>query len=347
MASDTLNEIVETCLALEGRAREIFVMIAASARTDEERQFWQELADASGLHREMVSKAESRASGFIPSIFFNPHEMKLEFEVIGAQLDELLAKYHSVPTVDTALLLAYRIHFSLLHPSFANIFLLAREVREDDSHETAYQEYLDRFVTGIRRLGLSSPERALLDEVLQRLWSEIRQLAGQTHTDALTGVLNRAGFFKAVSPLAYAAQRNASNLGIMLLDMDYFRLFNETFGHRKSDAMLKVVAEVIDSNVRRSDVVGRYDGDEFIVFLSPVEPDALLAIAETLRMKIESETGKRMVPVTVSVGVAQGVLANDVEQELEELIKKAAEGQMRAKYTGKNRVAVREDKKKR
>ncbi|RNC72680.1 MAG: GGDEF domain-containing protein [Desulfuromonadales bacterium] len=341
MAGDIMHDIIETCLNLEKKAAAIFSSFAADAGRDDMRCFWEMVAEETNHHCATFDRLRSEAANYGPSlIVYKPAETREELEMIEQGVDEQLERYKAAPTPEAACLLGFRLQLYLLHPAFASLCRMTKDITGEDANGNGYGMYLRRFIDGIGSCGMGTPETDLLGEALFRLWIEGRQLAAQSHLDALTGVLTRAGFFQAISPLAHAAQRNGSNAAVMLLDLDYFKLLGESQGHQTGDRVLQVVADTITSHLRRSDVVGRYDGDEFIVFLSPVEPAALKAVAENIRVRVEEATA-RFVPVTISIGVAQGPLGDDVDKGVEELVRKADECQMQAKYTGKNKVVIK------
>jgi len=341
MSGDILNDIVAACLELERKASSVFRMFAAHAGSDEARRFWETVADETHHHSAVYERLQERGGREnLPIIIYKPAETLEELEMIGKSIDEQVERYTEAPSSEAACLLGFRLQLYLLHPAFASLCRLTRDASGEDLPDIGYGRYLRRFIDGIGSCGLATAETELLGEALFRLWNEARQLAAQSHFDALTGVMTRAGFFKTVGSLAYAAQRSGSNVGIMLIDLDYFKLVGDNYGHQTGDRILQLVAETITSHLRRSDVVGRYDGDEFVVYLSPVDPASLRTVAENLRRSIEEESA-RMVPVTASIGVAQGVLGTDVDRGLEELVRLADECLMQAKYTGKNKVVVK------
>jgi diguanylate cyclase (GGDEF)-like protein len=341
MSGDILNDIVAACLELERKAASVFRRFAADADGDAARRFWESVADETRHHSAVYERLRTAGENEpLPLIIYKPAETFEELEMIGKCIDEQVERYAEAPSPEAACLLAFRMQLYLLHPAFASLCRLTKDATGEDPADIGYGRYLRRFIDGIGSCGLATAETELLGEALFRLWNEARQLAAQSHFDALTGVMNRAGFFKAVGPLAHAAQRSGSNVGVMLIDLDYFKLVGDNYGHQTGDRILQLVAETITANLRRSDVVGRYDGDEFVAYLSPVDPASLRTVAENLRRSIEEESS-RMVPVTASIGVAQGILGTDVERGLEELVRVADECLMQAKYTGKNKVVMK------
>jgi diguanylate cyclase len=153
------------------------------------------------------------------------------------------------------------------------------------------------------------------------------------------GILNRRGFFNTVGILAHLAKRRQYATGVMMIDIDHFKRVNDSYGHQTGDDVLSGAAEIIKNALRNTDVIGRYGGEEILVFLSPVEIDALPAIAEEIRHAVEEET-RSQIPITVSIGVAGGIFQDSVEDELAALIWKADHCLYDAKNMGRNQVRV-------
>ena len=136
-------------------------------------------------------------------------------------------------------------------------------------------------------------------------------------------------------------------MAILLMDLDHFKLLNDTHGHLIGDEVLRRVGFLIADSIRKMDIAGRFGGEEFIVYLSNVQSEYVFEIAEKIRHRVESEGRKGigvdlLRPITISVGVAQGVLKGMPQEALEGLIKKADEALYNAKKGGRNRVVVSE-----
>ena len=124
-----------------------------------------------------------------------------------------------------------------------------------------------------------------------------------------------------------------------MIDIDHFKKVNDTYGHQFGDKVLKYVAATIKSNIRASDVLGRYGGEEFVVFLSSIEPASLQMVGEKIRTAVSNgNSGKGH--VTISIGLCQNLIRNHVDSELEELIRIADEKLFEAKNAGRNRISA-------
>lgn len=173
---------------------------------------------------------------------------------------------------------------------------------------------------------------------LHRLMSELEELA--TH-DGLTGLLNRNTFFRFAGRDFDLSRREGVSVSVLMLDIDFFKNINDRYGHQRGDEVLRRVAAILAERLRRTDICGRYGGEEFCVFLPGAGAEAATLVAEMIRRAVaahpfESEQGA--FHITVSVGLAQ--LAPEEHSHLEELIKDADEALYAAKRGGRNRVEV-------
>ncbi|QBE67339.1 GGDEF domain-containing protein [Pseudoduganella lutea] len=168
------------------------------------------------------------------------------------------------------------------------------------------------------------------------------KLAAQSTTDGLTGVTNRRAFDAQLDAEWRRAARTGQVLALAMVDLDWFRQYNERYGHAAGDAALRAVAEVLGRHGRRTtDVVARYGGEEFAVLwaagdASVAERGAQAIVAEVAALELpheDSPLGK----LTVSIGVAAMQPQSEAPQEL---VRRADEALVRAKVRGKNAVVV-------
>jgi diguanylate cyclase (GGDEF)-like protein len=167
-----------------------------------------------------------------------------------------------------------------------------------------------------------------------RMFARMRALA---EVDGLTGVANRRTYDEAVSRMLTEARQTGRSVGLVLLDVDHFKLFNDTHGHLAGDDVLKMVASTLASNARSSDVVARYGGEEFTVLL----PDTTLQQAEVVANKLVravEDSGQLLSNgVTISAGVAASAAG---ALDTKALFEAADRAGYRAKRGGRNRVEV-------
>lgn len=156
--------------------------------------------------------------------------------------------------------------------------------------------------------------------------------------DGLTGLYNRRFLSKRLEEEYSKAIRYNTPLSLLVMDVDFFKRVNDTFGHQVGDNALISVARVLQQSVRESDLVGRYGGEEFVVLLPHTDLDKALTVAEKIRLAV-SETpvegmGERR--LTISIGVAG--FPDLKVANMEELVRKADEALYRAKEGGRNQV---------
>lgn len=186
----------------------------------------------------------------------------------------------------------------------------------------------------------SDAERPSLLTRIEGLWDAHRQdcvtLIELARTDPLTGLGNRRDFEQELLQCQAHANRYGVPVSLALFDVDNFKGVNESEGHLRGDAVLKEIAAVIRSEIRSSDSVFRYGGDEFVVVM-PHTPLAggVVAAERILQALRDSEIRRGEIPVTVSAGMAAVVPS---EGETHHLLQRADEALRLAKQQGKNRV---------
>lgn len=163
---------------------------------------------------------------------------------------------------------------------------------------------------------------------------EQRYLRERAERDALTGGLQRAAGDEALHDLIVAAKRERTSLAVMACDIDHFKDVNDTHGHLVGDRVLRLVASALRSQVRGSDVLVRWGGEEFLLLLPTCDADAAVAKAEQVRAAVAEASDPSAGQVTVSVGLA--MLWPD--EDAQSVVRRADEALYRAKRGGRNRV---------
>lgn len=168
-----------------------------------------------------------------------------------------------------------------------------------------------------------------------RLYAELLHKAD---TDELTGLRNRRSFFELGGREVERAIRFKHPLSAMMIDLDYFKQVNDTFGHPVGDRLMVVVADQFRKNLRNVDLVARYGGDEFVALLPENDLSSAMEVAHRLKKAIESasvETAHGKAHVGVSIGVAE---LNENSRNLSALIESADRALYHAKQYGRSRV---------
>lgn len=157
-------------------------------------------------------------------------------------------------------------------------------------------------------------------------------------TDALTGVRNRRYFEERILDECRAVLRHGRSLACLFLDLDHFKKINDNFGHHNGDLVLQSTARCITQQIRDSDLLSRYGGEEFVLLLLDSDYDEALEIAERIREAVASREIELMddksVQVTVSIGVA--IIAEKTDMCAEDLALKLVDGADKALYKAKD-----------
>ncbi|HDS1735589.1 MULTISPECIES: GGDEF domain-containing protein [Pseudomonas] len=179
----------------------------------------------------------------------------------------------------------------------------------------------------------------LLGRELRRRHDAEQGLATLAATDSLTGLANRRRLDQVLRQEWARAQRNRRPLAVLMVDVDYFKAFNQRHGHAGGDHALREVAKTIERCIRRpSDLAARYGGEEFQVVLPETELPGALMLAERIRADVAALApfGADTQPVTVSIGI--GLYMPGTQQDLTGLLGEADEALYRAKAEGRNRI---------
>ena len=184
-----------------------------------------------------------------------------------------------------------------------------------------------------QRLKTSATEINSLKENLSAVQQEAM-------TDALTGIANRKFFDLTLRSATAAAEESGEPLCLALTDIDFFKKFNDTYGHQTGDQVLKLVASILRQSTKGRDTAARYGGEEFALILPQTAMADARRLCEQMRNTVSSkrirnrQTGEEMGNITLSVGLA----LYRPGEPLTELIQRADEGLYMAKRTGRNRV---------
>lgn len=175
---------------------------------------------------------------------------------------------------------------------------------------------------------------------IARLREDLDQLKREATTDALTGLANRKLFDVSLRESALDSEEERKFLSLLMIDIDFFKQFNDSHGHMLGDQVLKLVARTIQDCIKGKDTAARYGGEEFAIILPGAQADQAAEIAERIRAACEAEEvladdGFR-VKLTVSIGLAE----MEEDSCLDELLKQADQAMYQAKDQGRNRVVV-------
>jgi len=216
------------------------------------------------------------------------------------------------------------------------IFITA--LTDEDNIEEAYD------IGGIDYITKPFLPKELLAKVkrelkLQVLQNELKILVA---TDPMTKLYNRRYFTEISETILDLAKRDKKDLCIVMLDIDKFKLVNDTYGHKIGDDVIIRLAQNLQKHQRKSDIICRYGGEEFVILLPNTSIDGAKIVSENIRASIEDLTVKiddnQSINFTVSMGVSQ--VHTNLEQNIEPALKRADEALYEAKEIGRNRVCT-------
>ena len=213
----------------------------------------------------------------------------------------------------------------------------------------ALRAMADRLLGETRRMQdanhqLEAKLEASRDDItaLQRDLDEVRR---ESMLDPLTKIFNRKSFDEGLLKAFTEARNGEAPLCLMLLDIDHFKRFNDTWGHQTGDQVLRLVAMTLKSNIKGKDIAARYGGEEFAAILPDTDLEGAVIVADNIRKAIQAKellkrsTNEKLGRVTASFGVAQ-LRPDDTPNSL---IERADRGLYAAKHAGRNTVISESD----
>ncbi|WOF73631.1 GGDEF domain-containing protein [Parvibaculaceae bacterium PLY_AMNH_Bact1] len=177
---------------------------------------------------------------------------------------------------------------------------------------------------------------------VEELRSNLAQARSEALTDQLTGIANRKAFDEVLLSSIAEASQNGSEMCLAMADIDFFKKFNDTFGHQAGDQVLRLVGRCLSNNVKGQDTPARYGGEEFAMILPNTALEDALKLSNHIRETVKSRelvkksTGENLGRVTMSLGVAQFAMGDTPQT----MIARADAALYEAKEQGRNRVVA-------
>jgi diguanylate cyclase (GGDEF)-like protein/PAS domain S-box-containing protein len=229
----------------------------------------------------------------------------------------------------------FRVEFRVCRPGLPERWIDARSVadREADGGILWYGLMLD--ITERNVLDRQLAERKRVEEELRALQAELRE---QTIRDPLTGLYNRRYLDETLRRELARAERNGHPLNILMVDVDHFKQLNDTYGHPAGDEVLRLLGGLLQNHARSSDIPCRYGGEEFVLVLPDMSPEAARERAELVRRDfadLRIAFGGTEIAATLSIGVSS---YPGHGKTADELIRAADLALYEAKQSGRNRV---------
>lgn len=180
------------------------------------------------------------------------------------------------------------------------------------------------------------------EEKTRRLGSDLHTLQILADTDPLTSLLNRRAFLPFAEDAMNYYKRYRRNLGVLMFDIDHFKRINDTFGHAAGDEVIRAVAKIIAGQIRTTDKVARFGGEEFVVLLRETDAQGAENLANRIRESVGATVvtqGLAQIDLTISVGAA---IVGEQDRDIEDVIERADKALYAAKSSGRNRVVLAE-----
>jgi diguanylate cyclase (GGDEF)-like protein len=186
-------------------------------------------------------------------------------------------------------------------------------------------------IENIKNIKLSNIK---LEEKIQQELSKNIELNALAITDKLTGLYNRVKLDKVLDLEINKMVKLQAEISIIFIDIDRFKPINDTYGHQIGDKVLQSFSQVLKNNIRKTDIVGRWGGEEFLIICHEANIEGSLHLAENLRKIIENTSFEYIKELTASFGVASFEDGDSIDS----LVERADKALYKAKHNGRNKV---------
>lgn len=265
----------------------------------------------------------------------------------GERTEEIMDEY--IRVLQSGEPLARRLESSLTEDRVLDLYavkvdddrvaLTLRDVTQDLEREhrleralAAEREARTGLEWGLRQLHEAQIQLELRHTELQAVNERLRALAS---TDGLTGLWNHRAFYERLMAETSVASRHGQPFTVLMMDLDHFKKYNDTYGHRAGDDLLAEFARVVRRTLRAEDYAARYGGEEFAVIL----PLTLAASAKELAERLRAEVGA-IATAGTRISVSIGIATIQPGESAEDVLKRADDALYSAKRTGRNRVVI-------
>ena len=340
--NEILVEIINICLSLDSKAYALYAKFAANCSNTSLAEEWRICAGEEKQHIQFWTKALTLANqGELPEIFDDPESIRSSLALTEEKTQNAISKLNDFDDAVETLTMAYRLESFMLDPSL--MMMLESFGFINHKIEINYDEHINRFIAMLQKYGGndSVSPLELLGETLGSLFRRNRELSRESTVDPLTKLLNRRGFFSNIKPFANLAKRKGESVAVIMADIDDFKKINDTLGHPKGDEVIAAVAGIISETIRKSDIAGRYGGEEFIVFLNVKDEQSLEVVCQRINEAVREKSLELSgVRTTISLGAASGKISGPEESAVALIINKADENLLTAKRDGKDRCVI-------
>ena len=215
------------------------------------------------------------------------------------------------------------------------------------TEEIAAQAFQEGAVGYLPKGSLSQEKLQNIIDVALDKWTRLQQAMADKEKlerlatfDSLTGLYNRRAILGKLHELINLANRYKEDFSLSMLDIDHFKRVNDRYGHLTGDEVLEKIAALTSRNIRDTDIVGRYGGEELIIILPKTNLSSAWVVAERLRTIIEKTEMKDSAGNVFAITVSQGLAGWERDEDATSLISRADEALYKAKEKGRNRVQI-------
>jgi diguanylate cyclase len=219
---------------------------------------------------------------------------------------------------------------------------VANEIGAEADPQTIIESLVAELSKSVSRASQLEKNFVHASQELEMIRVSLDEAETRARTDGLTGLPNRLALDDFSHSAQMAAFENGSPLSILLMDIDYFKRFNDQYGHGVGDEVLRLIAKLLRERVRKQDLPVRYGGEELMAVLPGSDLQACVALGESIRKSVSEckitrrSTGEALQGITVSIGVAQWRLG----ESMPDLIDRCDRALYKAKAAGRNRIVM-------
>lgn len=288
--------------------------------------------------RARVLEAKLAAADSPFELFGNPDAAKFAAQCLE---EKRMISLHEVPfalpdgTTETAIVT----FIPVLHPESKHGLGLIYVFRDVEAENRLQKQYTDLLA---RERARAVELENVVAERTKELMIALQEVTRLARVDPLTGALNRRAFTEVAQESLLIAERYQRTLGLLICDLDHFKTVNDTYGHQAGDAVLVAAVGALTRSLRRTDKVGRFGGEEFVILLSETAPQRIFEIGDRCRQAIEALALPELIPratgrQTASIGCA---LYPEHGSSLDQILSAADRALYGAKQRGRNRVEM-------
>ena len=180
MINNILRDIINLCLLIDMKAKDIYNTFASNAKSKSLKLFWSGMSQDEQQHIIYWGKLLDETHNHkVPNIFDNPQKIKKELEKVNTIIEERFKRIENNVDTAAAFLMAFYLEFYLLHPAFAALFHLTLKSNGDKSPEDEYENHINRLIEGVKQFDQITPDFELFAALVQQLWNSNRELAAK------------------------------------------------------------------------------------------------------------------------------------------------------------------------